>query len=229
MKNGLAPAIMESVLNKRFNTYNLRNFQEFATGRRRTVWYGLETHGYCYPQLWTLLFKSLKEMNSLSQFKRNIKHWICRDCPAGSVKFIFKILDFHNVKSYAFVKLANLANITKKTFQFNFFRYTSTFVYIYLHNWCMVKVAISVQSNIAFSISIVKSDVKSLLMVQSDCWLRVWGGAFWENSLLLLAVDCFQKNLHLQLWLGFGCASGYFVNNFKFFVYLSNFPLVDVN
>ena len=122
MKNGLATAIMESVLNKRFNTYNLRNFQEFATGRRRTVWYGLETHGYCYPQLWTLLFKSLKEMNSLSQFKRNIKHWICRDCPAGSVKFIFKILDFHNVKSYAFVKLANLANITKKTFQFNFFR-----------------------------------------------------------------------------------------------------------
>ena len=37
----------------------------------------------------------------------------------------------------------------------------------------MVKVAISVQSNIAFSISIVKSDVKSLLMVQPDCWLRV--------------------------------------------------------
>ena len=80
MKNGLAPAIMESVLNKRFNTYNLRNFQEFATGRRRTVWYGLETHSYCYPQLWSLLFESLKEMNSLSQFKRNIKHWICRDC-----------------------------------------------------------------------------------------------------------------------------------------------------
>ena len=93
----------------------------------------------------------------------------------------------------------------------------------------MVKVAMSVQSNIAFSINIVKSDVKLLLKVQSDCWLRAWGGAFWENSLLLLAVDCFQKNLHLQLWLGFGCASAYFVNVFKFFVYLSNFPLVDVN
>ena len=36
----------------------------------------------------------------------------------------------------------------------------------------MVKVAMSVQSNIAFSISIVKSDVKLLLKVQSDYWLR---------------------------------------------------------
>ena len=34
MKNGLAPPIMKSVLNKRINTYNLRNFQEFATERK---------------------------------------------------------------------------------------------------------------------------------------------------------------------------------------------------
>ena len=33
---------------------------------------------------------------------------------AGCVKFTFKILDFYNVKSYAFVKLANLATISKK-------------------------------------------------------------------------------------------------------------------
>ena len=31
MKNELAPPIMESILNKRFNTYNLRNFQNFTT------------------------------------------------------------------------------------------------------------------------------------------------------------------------------------------------------
>ena len=80
MKNELAPPIMESILNKRFNTYNLRNFQEFATERKRTVWYGLETFSYRYPQLWFLLPESLKEMNSLSQFKGNIRHWICRDC-----------------------------------------------------------------------------------------------------------------------------------------------------
>ena len=32
---------------------------------------------------------------------------------AEYVKFIFKILDFYNVKSYTFVKLANLAAISE--------------------------------------------------------------------------------------------------------------------
>ena len=60
MKNGLAPPIMESILDKRFNTYNLRNFQVFAMERKRTVWYGLETLSYRYPQLWSLLPERLK-------------------------------------------------------------------------------------------------------------------------------------------------------------------------
>ena len=47
-KNELATPIMESFLNKRFNTYNLRNFQGFATERKRTIWYGLETFSYRY-------------------------------------------------------------------------------------------------------------------------------------------------------------------------------------
>ena len=71
---------------KRFNTYNLRNFQGFAMERKRTVWYGLETFSYSYPQLWSFLPKGPKEMNSLSQFKRNIKHWICRGCPCRLCK-----------------------------------------------------------------------------------------------------------------------------------------------
>ena len=94
MKDGLTPPIMESILNKRFNTYNPRNFQEFAKGRKRTVWYGLETLSYRYPQLWSLLPESLKEMNSLSQFKRNIKHWICRDCPCRLCKVYIQNLGF---------------------------------------------------------------------------------------------------------------------------------------
>ena len=53
LKSGLAPPIMESILNKRFKTYNLRNFQEFATERKRTDWYGLETFSDRYPQLWS--------------------------------------------------------------------------------------------------------------------------------------------------------------------------------
>ena len=64
MKNELAPPIMESILNKIFNTYNLRNFQKFATERKRTVWYGLQILSYRYAQPWSPLLESLKEMNS---------------------------------------------------------------------------------------------------------------------------------------------------------------------
>ena len=94
MKNELAAPIMESILNKRFNTYNLRNFQEFAREGKRTVWYGIETFSYRCPQLWPLLPENLKEMNSLSQFKRNIKHWICRDCPCRLCKVYIQNLGF---------------------------------------------------------------------------------------------------------------------------------------
>ena len=55
MKNGLAPPIRDLI-----NTYNLKNFQEFATKRKRTVWYGLETFSYRHPQLWSFLPESLK-------------------------------------------------------------------------------------------------------------------------------------------------------------------------
>ena len=63
MKNELSPQIMESILNKRFNTYNLGNFQEFLMEGKKIFCFGLETLSYCYSQLWSLLLESLKEMN----------------------------------------------------------------------------------------------------------------------------------------------------------------------
>ena len=94
MKNEPVPPIMESILNKRFNTYNLMNFQEFATEWKRTVWYGLETLCYSYSQLWALLPDGLKEMNSLSQFKKMNKYWICSDCPWRLRKVYIQDLGF---------------------------------------------------------------------------------------------------------------------------------------
>ena len=44
IKKGFAPPIMGSILKRRNNTYNVRNFQEFETGRKRTVYFGLETN-----------------------------------------------------------------------------------------------------------------------------------------------------------------------------------------
>ena len=37
MKKELARPIIEPMLNKRVNTYSIRNFQEFVTNRKRTI------------------------------------------------------------------------------------------------------------------------------------------------------------------------------------------------
>ena len=81
IRNGLAPPLVESMFHIRNNRYNLRHFQEFATERKRTVDYGLETLSYRAPQLWSLLPEEIKQTESLSEFKRNIRKWICSDCP----------------------------------------------------------------------------------------------------------------------------------------------------
>ena len=63
-----------------------RNATEMRRKEKEPFWYGLETLSYRYPQLWSPLPESLKKMSFLSQFKRNIKHWICCDCPCRLCK-----------------------------------------------------------------------------------------------------------------------------------------------
>ena len=55
INHGLAPPIKDSMLNRRTICYNVRNFQEFQSERKRTVFYGLGTISYRAPQLWTIL------------------------------------------------------------------------------------------------------------------------------------------------------------------------------
>ena len=52
IKNELVPPIMDSLFERRNESYNLRNFQEFLTERKRTVHYGTETLSYRSPQSW---------------------------------------------------------------------------------------------------------------------------------------------------------------------------------
>ena len=86
VKNELAPPIMDSMLERRNEFYNLRNFQEFLTERKRTVHYGLETLSYRSPKLWSLLPENSKEVESLKIFKRKVKSWICDNCPCRLCK-----------------------------------------------------------------------------------------------------------------------------------------------
>ena len=59
IKSKLTTPIRKLTLNKRFNTYNLRNYHEFATERKKTVWYDVETLSYCYLQLSMVIYTQL--------------------------------------------------------------------------------------------------------------------------------------------------------------------------
>ena len=75
--NKLAPPIMDLMLNMRNITYNLRNLQEFLSGRKETVFNGLETLSYRAPQLWTLSPEEIGQRNAINLFNSQI--WICKD------------------------------------------------------------------------------------------------------------------------------------------------------
>ena len=59
INNSLNPSHMEFKFERRINTYNLRNFEEFATKRKRTVKMGLETLNYRSRQV--VLSEKLKQ------------------------------------------------------------------------------------------------------------------------------------------------------------------------
>ena len=85
IKNKLNLPIMDFMFERRNNMNNLRNFQEFATKRKRTVKMGLETLNYRLPQLWLILPKNLI-INKLVPFKESVGEWNCIDCPCRLCK-----------------------------------------------------------------------------------------------------------------------------------------------
>ena len=94
-RKGFAPPVTGSVLKGRNDTYNVRNFQEFETERKRTVYFGLETISYRSPQLWSLLPEHMRQLNSIDQFKRSVRQWVCNTCSSRLRKLYLQMSDFY--------------------------------------------------------------------------------------------------------------------------------------
>ena len=94
IKNELAPPIMDSMFERTNKYYNLCNFQEFLTEKKRIVYYGSEALSYRFPQLQFLLPENIKEVESLEFFKRKVKNLICHDCPCSICKLYWQNIGF---------------------------------------------------------------------------------------------------------------------------------------
>ena len=55
------------------NNYSLRNFQDLESSLRRTVKFGTETISYRGPQIWNLIPKRLKTLETLNKLKKKIE------------------------------------------------------------------------------------------------------------------------------------------------------------
>ena len=97
IKNNLNPPIMDFMFQRRNNRYNLRNFQEFATKRKRIVKMGLETLNHRSPQLWLILPKYLRQSNLLVQFKKALGNGFVLTARADYVSLTCQTSGFCNI------------------------------------------------------------------------------------------------------------------------------------
>ena len=91
----LAPTIFSEVFSKRSVRYNLRHVFEFSVPNMKSTFHGTESLSYLGPTLWDLVPKELKELSSLSAFKKAIKKWKPQNCSCRLCKkYIQNLISF---------------------------------------------------------------------------------------------------------------------------------------
>ena len=83
--NGMSPEIMNKVFPLK-EALNYCSRFPFKSRNVRTVAYGTETLNFMGPKIWSLVPNELKEIATLSEFKRKIKIWIPQNCPCRICK-----------------------------------------------------------------------------------------------------------------------------------------------
>ena len=92
-RNDLNPSFMQEIFYQNESHYNLRNNDEFVQPRVRSVGNGTESVRFKGPQLWQMLPQTIRNSESLAQFKANIKHWKGENCPCKVCRTFIPNLD----------------------------------------------------------------------------------------------------------------------------------------
>ena len=94
IKNNLSPIPMKEIFTEHINVHDLRSKRYWETSKVRTVHYGTETVRYRGTKTWELLPQSIKDSNTLKEFKANIKLWKPTDCACRLCKTFIPELGF---------------------------------------------------------------------------------------------------------------------------------------
>ena len=79
-RNDLNPSFMQEIFRENTTHYNFRNNNEFIQPRVRSVNNGSESVRFKGPQLWQTLPLTIRNSESLCQFKTKIKNWYGENC-----------------------------------------------------------------------------------------------------------------------------------------------------
>ena len=78
--NCISPEIMKKIFQLKDKDIYHSKFP-FKSRNIRTVNYGTQSLGYLGPKIWSIIPENMKQVNSLKEFKTNIKKWKPVGCP----------------------------------------------------------------------------------------------------------------------------------------------------
>ena len=79
--NKLRVSLMNEISVKRNNAYNLRKPSEFVRPKVHSVFHGKESISYLGPHIWDMIPVEMKNLTTISAFKRKVKNWKLENCP----------------------------------------------------------------------------------------------------------------------------------------------------
>ena len=86
VSNKLTIPLMNKIFVKRNNAYNLRKPSEFVRPKVHSVFHGKESISYLGPQIWDMIPVEMKNLKTISAFKREVKNWKLENCPCRLCK-----------------------------------------------------------------------------------------------------------------------------------------------
>ena len=90
----LSPPIFKEPFHKRTLNYELRHSSKFTISRIESVYNGSESIAYLGTKIWNMVPSELKEMSSISYFKKAIKEWYPSNCPRRLCKRYLENIGF---------------------------------------------------------------------------------------------------------------------------------------
>ena len=86
VSNKLTVPLMNEIFVRRNNAYNVHKPSEFVRPKVHSIFHGKESISYLGPQIWDMIPVEMKNLTTISAFKREVKNWKLENSPCRLCK-----------------------------------------------------------------------------------------------------------------------------------------------